>query len=255
MSGVREPLELGGGQGFRYAELSPDLLERVPRWLDEGRVDEGEEVRERRVYRWTEGGTDLAIKLFGRAESRRFKDRFLHSPAIRSADLYAKLLPIPSPRPLLALDWRRGGKRRASLLVYEWVEGGFLERLWGRDIAAIGAFPAFLAAMHQRRVFHGDFHLHNMLWSGEAWVLLDLVALRHPLRNLLPARLAVDHWAKVGVGLEHWCGTTDAELLPLFEDYAGRCDLLDADDWSSVLRRWALRREQLRLRRAAEARS
>ena len=243
----RVPLEVAGARGFRYAELEPELERRLGPWLDARSVPEGEHVRAGSVFRWR----DLAIKFFGPARTRRFKDALPGSPAIRSADLHRRLLPIPSPEPLVALDRRRGGRRTLSLLVYRWIEGEFLEALWERrDGAALGAFPAFLAAMHGRRVFHGDFHLHNMIWGDGRWVLLDLVALRHPLRNLVPRRLAVEHWAKVAVGLEHWCGAVAAELEPLFAAYAAQGGVLSLEHWPAVLHRWDRAREELQRRGA-----
>ncbi len=239
---VREPLESAGARGFRYGPVERDLVERALRWLERGSVAEGEEIRPGRLFRWR----GLAVKLFGPAESRRFKDWLLHSPAIRSADLHAAILPVPSPRPLLALDRRAGGRRQASILIYEWVAGDSLDQVFGRDAAPMAALPVFVASMHAQRVFHGDFHVQNLLWSGREWLLLDLQGLRHPLRTLVPRRLAVEHWAKIGFGLEHWRGATSADLQPLFERYLEASTLLRAADWDAVLASWV----RIRSRRA-----
>jgi len=244
---LRVPLKVDGARGFRYAEIDRDLAQRAVRWLDTGSVAEGEEIRPGRVFRWRR----LAIKLFGPAHSRRFKDLLLRSPAVRSADLSAAILPVLSPRPLLALDRRAGGVRRSSVLVYEWVDGAFPEALFRRDAEAVAALPAFLALMHERRVFHGDFHVHNLLWNGRAWLLLDLVGLRHPLRNLVPRRLAVQHWSKLCDQLAHWCGATAEELRPLFDAYLGASRLLRPADWDAVVAGWT-RARAARERRAQE---
>jgi hypothetical protein len=245
----RVPLLQDGARGFRYAELDRDLVQRAVRWLDTGSVAEGEEIRPGRVFRWRK----LAIKLFGPARSRRFKDLLLRSPAVRSADQSAAILPIPSPRPLLALDRRSGGLRRASILVYEWVDGEFIDELFGRDPSAVAALPGFLALTHERRVFHGDFHAHNLLWDGRAWVLLDLVGLRHPLRNLAPRRLAVQQWARLCDELAQWRGAREDELRPLFEAYLGSSRLLGPADWDAVVAGWTRAREA-RARRAGTGR-
>jgi hypothetical protein len=228
---TRVAIELADARGFRYTDLDDDLLERGRRWLAEGVVPEGQQVRERRVYRWG----DLAIKFFPLVSKPRLRDRFRPSAAVRSADTYRRIRPVPSPRPRLALEAGDG----ASLLVYDWVDGDSVDVLWGVDEAAIAALPAFLASMHERRVFHGDFHVHNFVWDGEAWVLLDLVGVRHALRSFARGRrLAIDHWAYLLWGLDHHAGADEAEVRPLFDEYTRLSPTLAPRDWRKVVRGW-----------------
>ncbi len=238
---LREPIEIGGARGFRYAELPPRVVEGVPAWLESGVVEGAEEVRAGRLYKLD----GLAVKLFGRKSKLRFRDRLNLSPAVRYADLHAKLKPIRSPKPLLAIDRRRGGKRRTSVLVYEWIEGRFLTDLWGEDDAAVAAFPSFVAQMHNHGAYHGDLHVHNMVWDGEHWYLIDLDGLRHRLRNLLPVRLAEDHWARVGFGITFHCGANEADARGLFEAYVAESRVVDDADaaWPRVMQRLESHRE------------
>lgn len=253
---IRVPVETGDAAGFRYAELPPGLLERAGTWLTAGDVPDGDELRAGRVWRRRtpdQGGLDLAIKLF--PARSRLADRLRPSAAVRVADMHEALRPLATPRPVLALSGGPAGKRRAALLAYEFVAGRHLDALWGEDPAAVEAFPLFLAQLHAHGVHHGDFHLHNVVWDGERWVLLDLDGMRHPLRKLFPWRLVVDQWARVTFFLEAHGDVPAEAVRPLFDAYlaaagAGR----DAEGaWAEVLARTGRHREDARIVLEGEA--
>ena len=72
--------------------------------------------------------------------------------------------------------------------------------------------------------------------------------LRHRLRNLLPSRLAEDHWARVWFGVESHCGASEANVRGLFDAYVEESRVLrDADAaWPNVMRRLEAHRESWR---------
>lgn len=212
---VREPISIGDARGFRYAELGADLLRNAPAWIEARAVPDGEEIRPGRLYRWSR----FAIKFYGRPRGSPVKDRLGPSPAIKSADRHAAILPLRSPRPVLAVDRGRGSRHRTGLFVYEWVDGRFLDDLGELEDDGVLTFPPFMARMHEAGIFHGDFHLRNFLYDGEDWNLLDLDGLRHRFRNLWPARLAEDDWSRVWFGLDVHCGAGESDVRTLFDAY------------------------------------
>jgi hypothetical protein len=197
-------------RGYQYAELPPDLLRRVPGWLRSGTVQDGEEIRAGRVYRWR----DFLIKLYG--PGHPLKDRLRPSSALRSAELYRRLLPLRTPRPVLAIEVRRLGGLQAALLVSELIEGGSLYELWRDDDpgleSALRTLPSFLAAMHRARVRHGDLHPRNLMWDGREWVLVDLDGMRR--RQRIRRRIIERQWAQLVVGLRG-----DERLRACFAEY------------------------------------
>jgi tRNA A-37 threonylcarbamoyl transferase component Bud32 len=234
---VREPLEIGEFRGFRYAELEPRLLERLPRWLAEGRVAEGIDLKRGRVFRW-EG----LVAKFWRAERRRLRDLPRRSRAVRSADLHQRLLPIATPRPYVALERRAAWRQvERSLLVSEFVAGRRLFEVWREDPRAVAAFPLFLAEMHARGIFHGDFHLENALWNGAAWYLIDLESVRNRLHALFPSKFRDAHWGIVLFDLQEKCAADEPELFALFETY-----------WTAVRGRGSPEATWSRIRRRAQ---
>jgi aminoglycoside phosphotransferase (APT) family kinase protein len=190
MSAVREPYRLGPARGFRYGPVPADVESALPRWLSTREVDGGVEIKPRRVYRY---GAWL-VKLTG--ASRAAKDVLRRSSAVRIADLHAQLLPVRTPRPLVALETRQGPFLAASVLVAEFVEGPSLREAFGRDARATEALGPFLARLHRRGVFHGDLHPENAIWDGSEWVLIDVASLRHPLRRLRRRHLILEQWAQ-----------------------------------------------------------
>ena len=231
---MREPLSIDAARGFAYAPLGQELRRDLALWITAGEVPGSEVVRAGRLFRTGE----LAIKFFGRRSTWPLRDLLPVSPAIRFAELAHSITAVATPEVLVALDLRQGGVRRRSLVAYRWVKGESLERLWASAPEAVAAFPRFLAAMHAARVFHGDFHLHQTLWDGEGWTLIDLDGLRHPLRTLPVRRLAVEHWAQVLFGLEFFLGVAALEeARGSFEAYTGACSILGAEDFDAVVRR------------------
>lgn len=191
MTATRVAWSCAGARGFRYGELPDAIARRAPVWLAQRSVAEGAELKAGRVWR-VEG---FAVKLSG--PSRALKDALRASSAIRSADLHARLAPVRTPRPVLALEQRRGPFLAESLLVSEFVEGPSLAQAWDADARAAEALPGFLAALHRQGVFHGDLHPMNLIWSRPEWVLIDVAALRHPLRRLRARRLVLEQWAQL----------------------------------------------------------
>jgi hypothetical protein len=175
-----------------FDDLEPAALETALSWFEHGPRPEDQVLKAGRVWRHGNCG----VKFFPRRGALRNKLR--RSRARLCADLHFALAPVPTPRPLLVLENDSG----ESLLVYEFVEGQFLDGVWESDAAAVAAFPHFLADMHRRQTFHGDFHLRNFVWNGQTWVLLDLDSVRPALHFLRWKSLIFDHWGRVHLGLQ-----------------------------------------------------
>jgi len=226
-------LSVGPATGTLYGELDGDLLECLPGAIRDSSVLAGlgaEPLRqgpERSVWRWRE----LVIKLYGRGDVR---DLLRPSQARRAAEAHTRLLPIRSPRPRCALAIRSFGRLVGSALVYEFVQGPDLTETWRRDEAADRGLPELMAAMHERRIYHGDFHARHLIWNRDAWVVIDVDSLRHPLRKLSLRRLALNEWARLVVEL----GASDT-LRRAFDAYlVARRSRWDAHaSWASILRR------------------
>ena len=198
--------------GFQYGDLPAGLLDRVPEWLERRRVPDAHEIRPRRVYRYG----DLLVKLYGPGGA--LKDRFRRSRAVRSADWYQRLLPLHTPRPLLAIERRSWGRVTQALLVAEFVTGDSLTELWTERHAvahdAFDALPRFMAEMHRHRVYHGDLHPQNLIWDGREWTLIDLDGMRR--RQRIGRRIVERQWVRIFVALGG-----DQRLRPYFEAYLG----------------------------------
>jgi hypothetical protein len=216
---VREPIRIGDHRGFRYAELDPALLERLPRWLAEQSVAEGHALKPGRVYRWK----DVVIK-FGIPE-RHWRNVLRRSRSLRSADLYEALLPLPTPKPYLALEHRVHGRVERSVLVSEFVPGRMLNDIWRDDPRGVAAFPLFLAGMHSRRIFHGDLNLDNALWTGTEWYLIDLESVRHWAHGFFPRKFCEVAWAHALFRLELLKLAGASEVRPLFDVYWPRAHM------------------------------
>lgn len=236
---VRKPIRIGDYRGFRYAELDPELLERVPRWLAEQCVAEGSVLKTGRVFRWK----DYAIKLGG--SERRWRDVLRPSRSLRSADLYESLLPLPTPRPYLALERRVHGRVESSVLVSAFVAGRTLPEIWDDDPRGVAAFPLFLADMHTRRIFHGDLNLKNALWNGSAWHLIDLESMRHWVHGFFPRKFHEGVWERVVFRLEQVGKAEASAVRPLFETYWERAHLRSdcAPTWERIVNRVRMRQQ------------
>ena len=192
---MRVPYRIGAARGFRYGEVPSDVEAALPRWLERSAVEDGVAIKPGRVYR---KGRWL-VKFSG--PSRAAKDLVRRASSIRSADLHARLLPVRTPAPLLALEVRQGPFLEQGLLVAEFVEGPSMHEAFRDDERARAALAPFLALLHGRGVFHGDLHPANTIWNGSEWVLIDLDSLRHPLRRLFRRRLILEQWAQLAFRL------------------------------------------------------
>jgi hypothetical protein len=182
---------IGPLRATAFAELETGLEQRARDWLERGPGPQDELLKRGRVWRHGK----YAVKLFPARASVALGLR--RSAARLNADLHERLFPVRTPEPYLVLESRAG----SSLLVFEFIEGRFLTTLWDEGGPAVAAFPHFMALMHQNRVFHGDFHLYNVIWNGSDWLLLDLEGLRHALRRTRPRRLSMNQWGRVHLGL------------------------------------------------------
>jgi hypothetical protein len=207
-------------RGFRYAELSPELVERISQWIEIGEIAEGVEIIPGRAYRWK----DHFVKLF---RPRGFLHDMLRTPpAIRSAELSRRIDPVITPRPLVALGGRRRPGALAGLLVTEFIEGEYLPTLWSENPTAVEAFPRFLALIARQGIVLGDFHLFNAIWDGAHWILLDLDGIRHRLHGVNQRKLIERQWARTWLGIQR-----DPALRPCFERFLTEAGL----DWNPTV--------------------
>jgi hypothetical protein len=224
--------------GFRYDRLPPEIVAQSPEWLRLRTVPGGTPLRPRRAYRY---GTWL-VKLYGRGHA--LKDRLRWSAAVRSADWTARLLPLRTPKPLLAAEVRRRGRLTAAILITEFVDGPSLTELWRAPAPAaaeaLSAFARFLAEMHRRRVHHGDVHPANFLWDGHEWVLIDLDGMRG--RRTITRRIIERQWVRMLLVLGD-----EARLRSLFEVYleAARLGWNPAASWERIRRQASAIRNSL----------
>lgn len=200
-------------RGVAWGGVEPALREELDAWLRGGPPPEGTPLKPGRVLR--RGA--IVLKLY--PPPIRLRDRVRRAPALRVASQWERLLPIPSPAPRLAAALVRGGPRR-SVLASDFVEGRSFERLFPHDAAAVAAFPSFLAELHRRGVVHADFHLHNALWDGARWLLLDLDGVTHALRRLRARSFLLTQWARIWLGVDRSEG-----LFPLFERFVAEAGL------------------------------
>jgi hypothetical protein len=118
--------------------------------------------------------------------------------------------------------------------VTEFVAGPTLREAFQDDERARKALAPFLALLHRNGVFHGDLHPANMIWSGSEWVLIDLDALRHPLRRMFRRRLILEQWAQLAFRL----GAVP-ELESSFREYSVLAEFPGdpSETWADVVRR------------------
>lgn len=180
-----EPLALGSWRGRRYPGAAAILPEPLQKWcaaLAAGRAPAHDrELKPDSV--WACGTVVL----------KRYPPGSKRHAALRAADRFRRCLPVPSPRPLAALEHAAAG----GLLASERIAGLPLADVWERDAAAMAAFPAFMALMHRHRVYHGDLHGGNAMWDGRRWVLIDLDGLRPWRYGLLPGRQIRRQWGQL----------------------------------------------------------
>ena len=181
-------LRIGDLSARAYAPLAPALLARLPAWYADAAAH-GEVLRSGAVVRI--GGLVVkrfpAPSVFGWVRAAR---------ATRSAARHFWCLPVPSPRPLVAL-WRDFAS--PSVLVREYVAGELLSALDEGQRAAEEALAPFLASLARHAVLHGDLHPQNLLWDGARWWLLDVDGVRHGLHSR--RRVWLGMWARCALYL------------------------------------------------------
>jgi hypothetical protein len=231
MPASRERIRAHGAEALLYAPIEDELLAALLLALESGELPAQLGARElrrgprRRVWRVGE----LVVKLYLDVGLR---DHFRPAHAVRAARAHERLLPVRSPTPRCAVWLRRRGRLIGSALVYDWVEGPDLTVAWTRDAAARAALPGLMASLHERRIFHGDFHARHLIWSEGAWVVIDLDSLRHPGRTLWPRLLARREWARLARELGD-----GPELRAAFVSYLAARGLRSDPErtWSRVL--------------------
>jgi len=190
--GALEPkgraLRLGALSARAYAPLDSALRARLPGWYEDA-AREGVVLRSGTVVRV--GGLVVkrfpAPSVFGWVRAPR---------ATRSAARHFWCLPVPSPRPLVAL-W--SSHASTSVLVREYVAGQPLTALGTDERAAEAALAPFLASLARHTVLHGDLHPENILWDGSRWWLLDVDGVRHGLHSR--RRVWLGMWARCALYL------------------------------------------------------
>lgn len=191
-AGTPEPggraLRVGALSARAYAPLAPALLPELPLWFADASAH-GTVLRSGAVVRI--GGLVVkrfpAPSVFGWVRAPR---------ATRSAARHFWCLPVPSPRPLVAL-WR--SFHSPSVLVREYVAGELLSALGPDERAAEAALAPFLASLARHAVLHGDLHPQNLLWDGTRWWLLDVDGVRHGLHS--QPRVWLGMWARCALYL------------------------------------------------------
>lgn len=181
-------LRLGALSARAYVPLTPALVARLPGWYEDA-AREGVALRDGSVVRI--GG--LVVKRFP-APSAFGRLRAPH--ATRSAARHFWCLPVPSPRPLVAL-W--SSRASTSVLVREYVAGQPLSAVGAAERAAETALAPFLASLARHAVLHGDLHPENLLWDGSRWWLLDVDGVRHGLHSR--RRVWLGMWARCALYL------------------------------------------------------
>ena len=163
------------------------------------------------IFRAALGEEDVAVKRFPVSGARRFVYRWRTSKAVRAFDHAARLLElgIGTPRPLAAVELRRGGALLASFyccaLVRTFREARELKRADAADrTPLLQRLGAFVATAHERGVLHRDLTSGNVLMvpaaardGGVGFALVDVnrmrfgrVGVRRGIANLAMLRLA-----------------------------------------------------------------
>lgn len=210
---------VGGLRVEQYAPVDDALLDALPGWCERGTVDDGEPL-----------GRGNAFRLGGLVIKHSPPPGTLRTPrALRAARIARRIGPERTP-PVLLAAVGPGGR---SLLIASWIAGRTLGEAWN-DADARADLPALLAHLHRRRVFHGDLHSRNALWTGERLVAIDLDGVRHPLHGVLRRRQVRRQWAVLHAFLR-----CPAEMPALFARYAELLPLrVDVErEWARI-ERW-----------------
>lgn len=245
MSRSARPYSLGLGRGIAFAELPAEIEAALPQWMASATVAGAVELKPSTV--WRVGA--FAVKRFPAPTAWLRLTR--RAPALRCAEACARIAPVATPAPLLALEVSAGPRAGESWLIVDFIEGEHLTRALRGDPRAVSELPAFFATMHEHGVLHGDLNAANLLWDGTRWQLIDLEGLRGPLHRLRMQAIARDQWSRVVGTLR------DPEFVrPLHAEY---CKLLGRGDaereWPRIERRGrrlAQRYDRLLAERAAK---
>jgi hypothetical protein len=172
-------------RGRSYPPWSEEFRSKLNGWLEN--PTGGVPLKPGVVWRFD----NCVVKRF---PARTGLSRLWRNPeALAVADRFRKILPVPSPRPWLALAHPDG----RGILISDFIEGRIFKELWEHGGPPMEAFPAFMALMHKHGVFHGDPNCRNMIWTGDHWVLLDLGGLRTGLHLLRPRYQMRRQWGQL----------------------------------------------------------
>ena len=206
---VPQPVVVAGVHGLALGEVPADVAACVRDWMVGEDAPGSRALRPGRV--WSLGPW---IAKRG-ARSSSLLDLVRRGPALRTFRRALGVRGVRVPRPLCALERRRGLRFESDLLVYERIDGPSLLEVFKHDARAVEAFPGFVAALARNRVLHGDLHPENCLWTGAEWALIDLDSLRGGLHHLRAQGLFERQWARLLRNLEE-----HPRVRELYEEYA-----------------------------------
>lgn len=95
-----------------------------------------------------------------------------------------EFLGIATAKPLAVIEERRCWLRGRAWLISEWLGGESIHKRWAAyadsapPLDEILALVGLFTALCRERISHGDLKGSNLIWTGAAWALIDLDAMR-----------------------------------------------------------------------------